>query len=64
MLLYIIQNTKMKESNVIHFRLPNTDRSVIDLHILPINPNLSDFLRLAVKEKLARDLSPKNKDAA
>ena len=54
----------MIESKVIHFRLPNTDRSVIDLHILPINPNLSDFMRLAVSEKLARDLSPKNKDAA
>ena len=54
----------MKESTVIHFRLAMLDKDMIDLHVLPNNPNLSDFVRLAVREKLARDLSPKNRIAA
>ena len=49
-------------TKVIHFRLAASDREMIDRHFLPSNPNLSDFLRLAVKEKLQRDLS--NKKAA
>lgn len=54
----------MKKTKVIHFRLDMVSKDMIDLHVLPQNPNFSDFLRLAVREKLARDLSPKNKDAA
>lgn len=54
----------MKETKVIHFRLPMSDKEMIDLHVLPDNPNLSDFVRSAVREKLARDLSPKNRIAA
>ena len=62
--IYRITNTKMKETKVIHFRLAVFDKDMIDLHVLPNNPNLSDFVRSAVKEKLARDLSPKNRIAA
>ena len=47
------------QSKVIHFRLPVSDRELIDSHFLPSNPNLSDFVRLAVREKLQRDLSNK-----
>jgi len=47
------------KTTVVHFRLGLLEKEAIDLNILPNNPNLSDFVRLAVKEKLARDLSHK-----
>ena len=54
----------MKNTKVVYLRLPISDLGLIDRHILPDNPNLSDFVRLAVREKLQRDLHlSKNKVA-